>query len=60
MKGEITLVEWENVCLQYAELTSLTGVTLGRWNQYGLWKTLSSAFWLAKAYLVMYITKLWR
>ena len=60
MKGEMTLAEWEYECQEYAKITSLTGVALGRWNQYGFWKTLSSAFWLVQAYLMMYVSKLWR
>lgn len=57
MKGEMTLQQWEDECLDYANITSLTSVVLGNKNQFGLLTFLVSALWLLKAHVGRSLSK---
>ncbi|KAL8831190.1 MAG: hypothetical protein Q9191_001002 [Dirinaria sp. TL-2023a] len=51
MAGEMTLQQWEDECLDYAQITSLTSMVLGNKNQFSFFTFLVSAVWLAKAHV---------
>lgn len=53
MNGEMTLAQWEQQCLDYARVTSLTSVAWGNKNQFGLGTFLWSAVSLLWARLTV-------
>ncbi len=53
MKGEMTLEQWEQQCMDYARVTSLTSVAWGNKNQFGFWIFLWSAVCLLWARLTV-------
>ena len=57
MTGEITLQQWEDECLDYARITSLTAVALGNKNQFSVFTFLISALWLVKAHVGRFFSK---
>lgn len=59
MTGAMTLQEWENQSLQYAEVTSLLSVVLGNMNQSDFWSLPASVFWFGRAWIMQWIRKRW-
>lgn len=59
MKGEITMEEWEQQCLDYAQVTSLTSIAWGNRNQFGLLIFLRSAFWVIVTRLRLILRNTW-
>ena len=59
MTGAMTLQEWEDQSLQYAEVTSLLSVVLGNMNQSYFWALPTSVFWFGRAWIMQWIRRRW-
>ncbi|KAL9115291.1 MAG: hypothetical protein Q9187_007332 [Circinaria calcarea] len=59
MTGAMTLQEWEDQSLQYAQVTSLLSVVLGNMNQSDFWSLPASVFWFGRAWIMQWIRKRW-
>lgn len=59
MTGVMTLQEWEDQSLQYAEVTSLLSVVLGNLHQSYFWTLPSSVFWFGRAWIMQWLRKRW-
>lgn len=59
MTGAMTLKEWEDQSLQYAEVTSLLSVVLGNLHQSDFWALPASVFWFGRAWITQWIQKRW-
>ena len=57
MTGEMTLQQWEDECLDYANITSLTAMAMGDKNQFGFLTYLVSALWLVKAHIGRFLRR---